>query len=437
MGYRGAMHDESYKRLFASTRMVEDLVRGFAGGAWLAGADFTSLERLSSEYVSDELRRRHGDVVWRLRLGGRWAYLLVLLEFQSRTDPLMALRIHEYTLGVYREVARNGSRGPGARLPAVLPVVLYNGASRWTAAAELGELIEPVGAELRAYQPSQRYLVVDERRVEEDDLPAGNLMRAVVGLERSGSPEDLRRVVEWLQGRLGAPVDAELRGAFVDWVMRLAGRLTPGGESQGAAVVRTLEEARVTLEERVAQWPKQWFREGREEGLEQGREQGLEQGEQGLEQGREQGLEQGLAHERALLVRMAATRFGPEIGERLSGVLAGIADPEGLAEVGERLVRSETGDELLAPPPAPTIELSPAPAIPARPARPPSPSRRRSPLVAAITPLPPSAGSAASPVPAPPSSRPDACAGPLAAGGRLREDPAGCTDPGWKPFMPR
>ena len=341
MGYRGAMHDESYKRLFASTRMVEDLVRGFAGGAWLAGADFTSLERLSSEYVSDELRRRHGDVVWRLRLGGRWAYLLVLLEFQSRTDPLMALRIHEYTLGVYREVARNGSRGPGARLPAVLPVVLYNGASRWTAAVELGELIEPVGAELRAYQPSQRYLVVDERRVEEDDLPAGNLMRAVVGLERSGSPEDLRRVVAWLQGRLAAPVDAELRGAFVDWVMRLAGRLAPGGESQGAAVVRTLEEARVTLEERVAQWPKQWFREGREEGLEQGLE-------QGREEGLERGLEQGLAHERALLVRMAATRFGPEIGDRLSGVLAGIADPEGLAEVGERLVRSETGGELLA-----------------------------------------------------------------------------------------
>ena len=351
------MHDESYKRLFAFARMVEDLVRGFAGGAWLAGADFTSLERLSSEYVSDELRRRHGDVVWRLRVGGRWAYLLVLLEFQSRTDPLMALRIHEYTLGVYREVTRGGSRGRGARLPAVLPVVLYNGASRWTAASELGELIEPVGAELRAYQPSQRYMVVDERRVEEDDLPVGNLMRAVVGLERSGSPEDLRRVVEWLQGRLVAPGDAKLRGAFVDWVMRLAGRLAPGGESEGAAVVRTLEEARVTLEERVAQWPKQWFREGREEGLEQGREQGLEQGlergleqglERGLEQGLERGLEQGLAHERALLVRMAATRFGPEIGERLSGVLAGIADPEGLAEVGERLARSETGDDLLA-----------------------------------------------------------------------------------------
>ena len=239
-------------------------------------------------------------------------FILVRLEFQFRTDPLMALRIHEYTVGLYREVVRGAPLGPGVvRLSAVLPVAPYSGVSRWAAAAEPGELVVPVGAGPRAYQPSRRYLVVDERRVEEDDSPPGNLVRAVAGLGRSASPADLRRV-------------------FVDWVMRLAGRLAPGSEAAaGAAVVRTLEEARVTLEERVAQWPKQWFREGREEGLEQGREQGL-------------------AHERALLVRMAATRFGAETGERLSGVLAGISDPEGLAEVGERLVSSETGDELLA-----------------------------------------------------------------------------------------
>ena len=97
----------------------------------------------------------------------------------------------------------------------------------------------------------------------------------------------------------------------------------PGDASLPA--VRTLEEVRMTLVERVAEWPKQWFREGHE-----------------------QGLEQGLAHERALLRRLAASRFGAETAERLSGVLAGIADPEGLAEVGERLVRCGTGSEFLA-----------------------------------------------------------------------------------------
>ena len=89
----------------------------------------------------------------------------------------------------------------------------------------------------------------------------------------------------------------------------------------------------MTLEERVAEWSKQWFREGHE---------------QGVREGREQGVEQGLAYERALLRRMAASRFGEETAEHLSGVLARIADPEGLAEVGEWLVRCGTGSEFLA-----------------------------------------------------------------------------------------
>ena len=81
----------------------------------------------------------------------------------------------------------------------------------------------------------------------------------------------------------------------------------------------------MTLEERVAEWPKQW-----------------------LQEGIKQGIEQGIEHERALLCRMAASRFGEETAEHLSGVLARIADPEGLAEVGEWLVRCGTGSEFLA-----------------------------------------------------------------------------------------
>ena len=68
------------------------------------------------------------------------------------------------------------------------------------------------------------------------------------------------------------------------------------------------------------------------------------------ERGIERGIERGRAEERALLCRQAAARFGTDTAERLSGVLAGIADPERLAEVGEWLVRCETGEEFLVRP---------------------------------------------------------------------------------------
>ena len=88
----------------------------------------------------------------------------------------------------------------------------------------------------------------------------------------------------------------------------------------------------MSVVERVSEWPKQWLREGRE---------------QGLREGIEQGIERGRAEERVLLERMAASRFGADTAQRLSSVLAEIADPEGLAEVGEWLVRCETAVEFL------------------------------------------------------------------------------------------
>ena len=195
----------------------------------------------------------------------------------------------------------------------------------------------------------------------------------VLGLEQGRTPEDLKRVVERLVEWLRDPRDDGLKRAFTDWVWRLAGQFTPGDAEP--APVRTLEGVRMTLEERLAEWPKQWLREGREQGIREVVEQlervgaepppvktpkdvGMTLEErlaewprqwfrEGHEQGVREGVEQGLAHERALLRRLAASRFGAETAERLSEVLAGIANPEGLAEVGEWLMRCETGGEFL------------------------------------------------------------------------------------------
>ena len=156
-------------------------------------------------------------------------------------------------------------------------------------------------------------------------------MRAVKALRR------------WLPKR-GAE---ELRRAFVDWLCQIAGPLAPPGALVPA--IRTLEEASMTLVERVAEWPKQWLREGREQGVAEGREQGVAEGrEQGVAEGREQGLTQGVDQQRALLCRQAAARFDADAAARLADLLAPIADPERLAEVGDWLVRCDTAAAFLA-----------------------------------------------------------------------------------------
>ena len=193
----------------------------------------------------------------------------------------------------------------------------------WGAAQEFAELVQPVEPAFGSSRPSQRYQVLDEHHVAEEDLPGANLVTAVIRLERIESPSDLVRAVDLLREWLHDTEDHGLRRAFADWVRWIAERLVPGGERLAAEM--TLEDMRMTVVERVSEWPKQWVREGREQGIEQGR-----------------------AEERALLERMAASRFGSDTAQRLSAVLGEITNPERLAEVGEWLVRCETAEAFLA-----------------------------------------------------------------------------------------
>ena len=65
-------HDNSYKLLFSHVRMVKDLLQGFVHEAWVPQGDFTTLERVGGSYVSDDLRDREDDIVWRVRWRTEW-----------------------------------------------------------------------------------------------------------------------------------------------------------------------------------------------------------------------------------------------------------------------------------------------------------------------------------------------------------------------------
>ena len=322
------MHDARYRTVFAFPRMVEDLLRGFAARAWAGSLDFSTLQKVPADYVSDERLSRRGDAVWQVRFhDGR--PVLVVLEFQSSDDPRMALRILAYTSLLYQELARNEAPALDelGRLPAVLPVVLYNGGTPWRAVREVSELIQPVDEALAAYRPTQRHHVLDERHVGTADLPGRNLVTAVVRLGRIRSPWGVFRVTRMLRQWLRRPEDDELRRVFAAWMREIAEPFVPPGETLPPEM--TLEEIEMTVAERAAEWSKQRIQEGRMRGM-------------------REGMVQGLAHERTLLRRMAASRFGTETAERLAETLAGITDPECLAEIGEWLVRCETGGEFLA-----------------------------------------------------------------------------------------
>ncbi|MCK7582533.1 MAG: Rpn family recombination-promoting nuclease/putative transposase [Chromatiales bacterium] len=217
--------------------MVRDLLRGFVPGDWVRALDLNTLERCSGSYVTDDLRDRADDLIWRVRWGDEWLYVYLLLEFQSSIDPWMAVRIQTYLGLLYQDLVRAEQLSRDGRLPPVLPIVLYNGAVAWNAPETLEPLIEPAPPGLVEYRPRQRYLLLDERRLARGErLPVRNLSAALFRLEASrGSDEAFgdRAGAGRLAGRSGADrVAPSVRGLV---------RAGVSAQADAGAVVSTLE----------------------------------------------------------------------------------------------------------------------------------------------------------------------------------------------------
>jgi len=71
--------------------MVSDLLQGFIPGAWVDELDLATLEKCNGSYISDDLRDRTDDLIWRVRWSHDWFYVYLLLEFQSKIDCWMAV----------------------------------------------------------------------------------------------------------------------------------------------------------------------------------------------------------------------------------------------------------------------------------------------------------------------------------------------------------
>lgn len=69
--------------------------------------------------------------------------MLLLLEFQSREDPWMAVRILVCTALLWQNLIKTGAVSEKEGLPPVFPIVIYNRSKPWNAAQDVADLLTP------------------------------------------------------------------------------------------------------------------------------------------------------------------------------------------------------------------------------------------------------------------------------------------------------
>ncbi len=275
-----AEYDAAYKRLFESARLVEDLLREALAEhpAFINAIDFTTMRRLPGELITESLHKRFIDTVWQIDQIGHHGSVVVVFEFQSNVDADMGLRMLAYSSVLLQSlIGQERSRSTPARsYPALVPIVLYNGRTRWSAALDVRQRFDVIEDGLLRYQPSQCYLLVDEKQWV-GPLPGHcALFRALVNIIHSTSPDQVASALAAVDASLDDERDRRLKQGIAD-LFEASAREYLGFDKLPEGM--TMGELHNALLDSMREWPKEWVEKGRKEGQEIGQAKGLAEGQ--------------------------------------------------------------------------------------------------------------------------------------------------------------
>ncbi|MBF0136407.1 MAG: Rpn family recombination-promoting nuclease/putative transposase [Magnetococcales bacterium] len=279
-------HDGIYHELYSNPHMMADLLRQFVTEPWIQNLDLAKMEPVKTKFHVPGLPKRTSDVIWRIPARSESdVYLLVLLEFQSKSDQWMVLRVVVYMCLLWLQLLhekRIPAQGP---LPPLFPVVLYNGDTPWLTPVSLRDLIGlPNDSPLWKYQPDAKFFLIDENRFPIEDLQQRDSLSALVFLvEQCRSPDDLptltETIIKWLEFH---PEFAELRQSLATMILNAMNVLS-GDTSLSTDHPIDLLKVPTMLQTRMEAWRdaklKEYTQFGWMDGVQIGELRGLHEGE--------------------------------------------------------------------------------------------------------------------------------------------------------------
>jgi len=322
------VHDSTLRAMFGTTEVARAFFCAFLPAELLERLDLATLETKPDHFIDARLGWRATDLLFRVDLDRREAFLYLLLEHQSTVDRWMAYRFSR-SIGLVWATAL--ADAPDLELlPVVVPMVLSHARERWRSPTQLRNLV--AGADLlpacmHDKIPSLSYFVFDLRAMTDAQivsLATTASLRLYLLIMRNirnpDLPAMLRRWHELIRGLMQEPTGLRLIELLLTYLVKAVPEMTQ------ETLVEVGEMAGLDPEIVPNSLAWKWLQEGREEGREEGRKEGRKEGS------------------RSIVLRLVRARFGevpPFVQERVQA-----ASLRELDELSEHVLTAESIDDL-------------------------------------------------------------------------------------------
>ena len=278
-------HDVGYKHIFSHKATFLEFLRSFTKKEWANLIKEEDLILVDKSYILADFEEEESDILYKVKINGQEVIFYVLLEFQSKVDFQMPMRLLFYMTEVWRDILKNTDKNTRKRksfkLPAIIPIVLYNGKNKWTAKMNFKEILS--GYELFEDNILDfNYMLFDINRYDDDELiNMSNLVSAIFLLDQEMNEEELirrlRKIIYVLK-----KISPEQFNVFKQWLKNIVKpRLKEEMQKQVDDVLNKSNQEEVdvmvsNLGKTLDNIQKKAIERGMKQGIEQGIEKGIE-----------------------------------------------------------------------------------------------------------------------------------------------------------------
>ena len=138
------LHDKSYKSLFSNKEIALDLFQKHLNKDWAYRISVDDLMLVEKTFITSDYEETEADLVYKANIDNTEIIFYILIEFQSTVDYRMPLRLLFYIceiLRYYSKDAKHSKSDKNLKIPAIVPIVLYNGTEVWDVSTNLRDII--------------------------------------------------------------------------------------------------------------------------------------------------------------------------------------------------------------------------------------------------------------------------------------------------------
>ncbi len=137
-------HDKGYKKSLSNPKEFLHFLQKYIGEEWMIALSESQLALCDKEFIEKDYEGKEADLLYKVtRNDGQEVFIFILQEQQSYVDQTMVFRLLIYIVNTllrhFLAAGKKVRETVGFRLPAVVPIVFYNGSETWTPVRSLRE----------------------------------------------------------------------------------------------------------------------------------------------------------------------------------------------------------------------------------------------------------------------------------------------------------